>query len=367
MIRGNKYKLLGAGGSENGAIVHTFNDERYLLFRPHFFGGCASLFHVHIATCVLHFGGVVTAIVLIAVDEDWSVPVVTSYADWRQRDPTRGGCDDRNCFITPVFGEVPGRISLMGLVAAFHGLSFAWQFFVVCGVPGVREMYIEELKKQRNWLRWAEYGLSAPLMTIVIAIIFGVVDVYLLSVLAICTSGLQAFGYMQEIFSNITNLSDKKIRFFPIIVGSAFFLAYWSVVGVAFTESVTSSRAKPPAGMTTAIWTTFFVMTGLFSCFAIVLAVDVVKRHERHIYDYVYIEGAYCILSATSKWALGALLIWVVWIRETQIQLDFVISPSCDTSPAATLFYNVTSMNATVMNATVVNATVTNVTNGTYV
>ena len=348
-------------------ICRIIGHEDYLLFEPHFFCGCVSLFHILIATCVLHLGGVVTAIVLIAVDEDWSVPVVTSYADWRQRDPTMGGCDDRNCFITPVFGEVPGRVSLMGLVAAFHGLSFTWQFIVVCGVPGAQKMYTEELKNERNWLRWAEYALSAPLMTIVIAIIFGVVDVYLLAVLAICTSGLQAFGYMQEIFSNITNLSDKKIRFFPIIVGSAFFLAYWSVVGVAFIESVTSSRAKPPAGMTIAIWMTFFVMTALFSCFAIVLAVDVVKRHERHIYDYVYIEGAYCILSATSKWALGALLIWVVWIRETQIQLDFVVSPSCDTNPAVTLFYNVTSMNATSMNATSMNTTVMNVTNGTYV
>jgi hypothetical protein len=345
-----KYEKIGKGGGgwdgKRIIICRIIGHEDYLLFEPHFFCGCVSLFHILIATCVLHLGGVVTAIVLIAVDEDWSVPVVTSYADWRQRDPTMGGCDDRNCFITPVFGEVPGRVSLMGLVAAFHGLSFTWQFIVVCGVPGAQKMYTEELKNERNWLRWAEYALSAPLMTIVIAIIFGVVDVYLLAVLAICTSGLQAFGYAQEIFSNTTNNLDKNIRFFPIIAGSVFFLAYWSVVGVAFIESVSNSRSKPPANMTIAIWMTFFVMTALFSCFGIVLAVDVAKRQRD--YQYVYIEGAYCILSATSKWALGALLIWVIWIRETQIQLEFVFSPSCDTTRAATAMFR----NATVADGT---------------
>lgn len=302
---------------------------------------CLTLFWIHVATCVMHLGGFITGIVFIVRGEDWSIPVVTSYADWRQRDTTRGGCDDENCFITPTFGEGPGHISLTGLVTAFHALSFTWQSSVVFGVWGVRELYASELAKCRNGLRWGEYALSAPLMTVVIAAIFGVVDVYVLSGLAICTSALQAFGYAQELLLWMER-DVSFVKYFPIIAGSAFFLAYWSIVSLVFAESITRSRSSPENNMETVIVVTFVTMTVLFCGFAFVLAYDAGTRKypNKQTTRYIHFEGVYCILSVTSKWLLGAFLIWAIRIRETEIKLDFIVNPPCEIS---TLFANGTN------------------------
>ncbi len=283
---------------------------------------------IHLATCVFHLFGVALASVFLGLDEDWSIPVVTSLADWRRHNQTVDGCDEGNCFVTPAYRKRTGRWSLQGLVIAFHFLSFAWQALVLM-FDGVRKLYLEELGKRRNAFRWCEYALSAPLMSVVIAIIFGVLDTYLLIVLAVCTSALQAFGYLQELFSGSNELKNNTLREVPFWVGLVFFLGYWSIVASAFVDSIGGSSAKAPSEMVLVIYLTFFLMTGLFSSFAGVLFYDVrVGGGVR----YVNIEGAYCLLSLASKWVLGALLAWFVRTRETVIDLGFVVDPPCDRS-----------------------------------
>lgn len=302
-----------------------------------------TLFRVHFTTCVLHFAGAITGVVLIFTGHDWSVPVVTSRSDWRQIDTTRGGCccDEitgaNNCYITPIFEQHGFRISLTTLVVIFHFLSFFWQFLVLidCSHVHTRKLYEEELKNQRNILRWGEYSLSAPLMTIVLAVIFGVIDAWLLFSLAACTSALQAFGYGQEIFSALSaDKTSKFIRLLPLATGCLFFTCYWSAIVAAFVESIVDRDGKmsPPPEMYAAIWTSFILMTILFSSFAVVLIYDVSRRDKVRSCalktHYLRVETVYALLSVTSKWALGGLLIWIISIRKKTIQLDFRLEPA---------------------------------------
>ena len=295
----------------------------------------ATLRGIHVATCALHIGGVVTAVVFLARGEDWSIPVVTSFADWRRRDPTIEGCRDENCFVTPAHRRLGDwRISLQGLVVAFHALSFAWQFAVLVdecgGRGGIRARYLSELRKGRNGFRWFEYALSAPLMTIILAVVFGIVDFYVLLALAVCTSGLQFFGYVQEIFLSLRNrINDWFVVRSPILAGFFFWVAYWTVIGTAFHQSITASQATPNSDMTLVIWMTFIVMTVMYVSFAGVLAYDVSRRANGIKMNYANVEGVYCILSLFSKWALGALLAWTVSVRSSVIGLGFVVDPPC--------------------------------------
>ena len=296
----------------------------------------ATLRWIHVATCALHIGGVVTAVVFLALGEDWSIPVVTSFADWRKRDPTIEGCRDENCFVTPahrLLGD--GRISLQGLVVAFHALSFAWQFAVLVdecgGGSGVRGRYLSELRKGRNGFRWFEYALSAPLMTIILAVVFGIVDFYVLLALAVCTSGLQFFGYVQEIFLSLrVRINDWFVVRSPILAGFFFWVAYWTVIGMAFHQSITSSQATPDSDMTKVIWLTFIFMSLAYVSFAGVLAYDVSRRANGQKQNYANVEGLYCIFSLISKWTLGGLLAWSVRVRSTVIGLGFIVDPPCD-------------------------------------
>ena len=312
---------------------------------------CATLRVVHVVTCLFHVGGVILATVFLAMGEDWSIPVVASFADWRRRDPTVEGCRDGNCFVAPAHGTLgPGKISLQGLVVAFHVLSFAWQSAVLfddaCGgSAGIRDAYLRELSRGRNGFRWCEYALSAPLMTIIIAIVFGIVDFYALLALAACTSALQFFGYVQEIFLSLRGkLRDRFLVVSPIVAGFVFWAAYWTVIVVAFAQSIETSRATPSQTMTNLIWATFGVMTIMYACFAVVLAVDVSERAYDKPTNYATIEGAYCVLSLVSKWALGALLALLVRVRATVIGLGFVVDPPCAIAGGGNLTTTLTNL-----------------------
>jgi hypothetical protein len=67
---------------------------------------------------------------LFWIGNDWSVPVVTSSLVWREHSTTNGhSCKMGNCFVRNeivTFDTVPS-VSLLGLVVAFHALSFSWQ------------------------------------------------------------------------------------------------------------------------------------------------------------------------------------------------------------------------------------------------
>ena len=282
-----------------------------------------------VGTCVVHLIGFIVAVVFIGINWSWSVSTVTSFADWGRKNQTIDGCADGNCFVTPNFRETPGpRLDLSVLVAVFHLLSLSWQLFVLPPYGSVREFYRDELNNGRNALRWLEYSLSAPLMTVVIAVIFGVVDTHTLVLLAVCTSGLQAFGYVQEL------LLDKNCgvvgwrKYLPLVVGWLFFVGYWAVVAVVYATSITSSAETPSGDMTAVITVTFVVITVLFSGFAVVLIHDARTRGTPG-YEYVNIEIAYCILSVFSKFALGMFLVWASNVRETTLKLDFIVQPPC--------------------------------------
>lgn len=346
-------------------VVFAGSSRTTIGLDDHLFGlSWVTLRGVHVATCALHMGGIALAAAFLGMGEDWSIPIVTSFADWRQRDPTRGGCDDDNCVVAPAHARLGGgRISLQGLVVAFHALSLAWQFAVLVdecgGRGGVRAWYLRQLQMGRNGFRWFEYALSAPLMTVVIAVVFGIVDFYALLALAACTSGLQFFGYVQEIFlRHAKRINDRFVVLSPIVAGFVFWIGYWSVIAAAFHQSVTSSRATPPAEMTAAIWTTFFVMTFMYASFAFVLAYDVSRRPSNDNRDsrgyYANVEGLYCLFSVTSKTILGALLAWIVRVRATVIGLEFVVDPPCVDGSLVNAIANATNVTNVVANATLI-------------
>ena len=186
-------------------------------------------------------------------------------------------------------------------------------------------------------------------MTVVIAVVFGIVDFYALLALAACTSGLQFFGYVQEIFlHHRKKINDRFVVLSPIVAGFVFWIGYWSVIAAAFHQSVTSSRATPDPVMTRLIVAIFGTMTLMYASFAFVLAYDVSRRRSNDNRDskgyYANVEGLYCMLSVTSKTILGALLASIVRVRATVIGLEFVVDPPCVDGSLGNAIANVTNV-----------------------
>lgn len=302
------------------------------------------LWWVNLVTCFVHLAAILTTVVMWT---DWSIPVTTSFISWKMKNETSDmGCGDGNCYVESAFAtwsENPD-ISLLGLVISFHALSFSWQFVALWNGP-VRRFYHMEIAKGRNTLRWCEYSLSAPLMIIVISAILGHVDVVVYFLLAVCTSLLMGLGYLQEIF-----MRDTVV---PHIMGWGLFLLTWIPLTFTFAVSLERSPASPPDDVLIIIWATYLLMLILFGCFGIVQTMHVLHHHmrggiarkdvrymtlektqeggkkkarESEVFFYK-IEWAYAILSATSKLALGVLLIFLIYAREDQVKLEFDITP----------------------------------------
>ena len=282
---------------------------------------------VHIAATVCHFllaAWTLTEYVILGTD--WSIPVTTSYLTWAKRDESFGcgdavtgtgtvngtgtvyGTGTGNCFVrreNKVFDNFRD-ISLTELVIAFHVLSFVWQAIVLI-FPTAWKYYYAQVIEGRNSFRWLEYSLSAPLMTIVIAVLLGQIDVVVLYLLAVCTWVLMGLGYLQETQRIVVrevkeNVSSTTRSLVPHRLGWGLFFFQWLSLGFSFYLSLSLSEAKPPSRILPIVYSVYFIMLTLYASFGVVQAIHMKWGMN------VSVELAYTVLSLVSKTTLGVLL-----------------------------------------------------------
>ena len=266
------------------------------------------------------------AVYEILTGNDWKVPVLTSSLVWRERSTKNGhSCQMGNCFVRNelvTFSSLPS-ISLLGLVIAFHALSFSWQFLALFKNP-VQDYYVADMLRGRNGLRWLEYGLSAPLMIVVIAAVLSIVDVFVFLLLALCTMVLMMLGYMQEVLMAHTTL--------PHCAGWVIFIGNWIVLSLAFVLGIYSGDTPPPWSVVQYIVYVYASMLFLFGGFGIVQmwhvfhlmsASNAPKKNRRVCFEKV--ELTYAALSLSSKFILGALLTLLIRSRKETFNLTLAI------------------------------------------
>ena len=287
----------------------------------------------HVCICAAHFS---LAIWTLFDGSDWKVPVSTSVVKWKKVDEELG-CDSKNtttgkgnCFVTREnieFNKLRD-ISLTELVAGFHFLSFTWQAVVLLSLwaeTGIVDFYFREVAKGRNTMRWVEYSLSAPLMTIVIAILLGQMDIVALFLLAVCTWVLMAFGFLHEriyIFSSIRNAEGLV----PHITGWLLFCMTWFAIGFPFILSLETSEAKPPAAIKVVAWVVLWVMFSFYASFGIAQIAHSFTSRGKIPIDLIRAnfeaEISYNVLSLASKTSLGLLLFWGIRTRDKVLGLE---------------------------------------------
>ncbi len=151
--------------------------------------------------------------------------------------------------------------------------------------------YMAGLKEHRNTYRWLEYGLSASLMHVMIAMLCGICDVHTLLAIFGLTMTTMTFGYLQERTSN----PDLK----PFWLGCIPHVFNWAIIASYFFHGVATS--KPPMF----VWTIIFFIFSLDASFAVNQYLQQNKIGKW--VDYEYGEVGFIILSLVSK----QLLAWV--------------------------------------------------------
>lgn len=148
---------------------------------------------------------------------------------------------------------------------------------------------------KENAVRWIEYGVTAGMMTWIVAALSGVTSVSTLVTLMLLNFVLQGIGYMIEV-----GIREGKSVVGLMAAGFAIHTAIWTTIISSFVVATTYSETKPPDAVYAIVW----VLFGLFTSFGALQT-----AYAAGTIDYRAYEWGFVGLSLSSK----SFLVWMTY------------------------------------------------------
>jgi len=280
----------------------------------------------------LHLGAALAFGILVAVKGDWTVPVVLNFNSWRKlADDDGEGCGANSpCFVVPYKTTLPGELSLgvaSCLTSVISGLHHLYAALY-------QETYKKMIKQSIIAPRWIDYGLSSPLMFLVVSVLWSAPPDLRDIVFGF---GLQFLVILGGYGSEVANAFKRKFdRWFLFAGAGLAYLATWVYLFVVFGHAE-ASAGDPVCGGTNAtslyaesdqdtpsfVYAILFSIFIVFSCFAFVHWAKLWKGDPDDFNSNLYYEMWYSVLSFTSKIVLlGLLTSGVIGRSDGSVQLD---------------------------------------------
>ena len=231
---------------------------------------------------ILHL---VQGILMIVLSNDRAYPIFTNFLK----------------FDTTIMSLVPDpklafELRFGPAVAVFLLLSAVAHFFLA--TVGYK-LYVSNLKKGMNPVRFYEYALSSSVMIVLIGMLVGLYDLGGLILIFGINAMMNLFGIMMEYHNQHTQKTDWT----SFVYGSIAGIIPWIVIVLYFFGSLAGDGGKPPA-FVYAIVPTLFVFFNIF-------AVNMVLQYKKvgPWKDYLFGERVYIILSLAAKTVLA----WIIF------------------------------------------------------
>ncbi len=232
----------------------------------------------------LHF---VQGMIMLLISNDYALPVTTQYLKIDPNNPVFG---------VPPAPEVWFDLRIGPAVAVFLFLS-AIAHFILAGPA--RRWYETNLAKGMNKLRWFEYMLSSSVMIVVIAMLCGIYDFWLLVMMFAINAIMNLMGLVMEVHNQTT----QKTSWLSYNIGVFAGIMPWLAIFAAFFAAITSASVNVPGFVYAIVFTIF----ATFSIFAITMVMQYKKIGPWK--DYLYGERTYMIMSLVAK----SLLAWQIF------------------------------------------------------
>jgi hypothetical protein len=199
---------------------------------------------------------------------------------------------------------------IYGAIAFFLITAMAHIFYATDGFK--TGAYSRAINAGWNPYRWAEYAISASIMTVITGLVQGVRDTSTLSSLAVATAAMQMCGLAVE--SNL-KYSIAKVNkdsvYASTSAGWILFVGLWGVLVYNFANIVSDVKTKyggqdPPIVVPSWIWIVVFSQLFYYATFGILQYVHLRERISSKNFSYRHIENWYINLSFFSKLSLAA-------------------------------------------------------------
>jgi hypothetical protein len=227
----------------------------------------------------------IQGILMIVLSNDTAYPIYTNFLKFDLS--TRSLVPDPKIAYELRFGPAVATFLLLSAVAHF--------FLATVGY----KLYVSNLKKGINPVRFYEYALSSSVMIVLIGMLVGIYDLGAIILIFGINAMMNLFGIMMELH----NQNTTKTNWTSFIYGCIAGIIPWIVIVLYFMGSLSGEGGKPPA-FVYAIIPTLFVFFNIF-------AVNMVLQYKKvgRWKDYLFGERVYIILSLTAKTVLA----WIIF------------------------------------------------------
>jgi len=191
--------------------------------------------------------------------DEWHGMATWTTSKWQGINGTDVNCATEQCIVARCTHKVGKGVPLESLTFAFHfGSALAHLYYAVAD-----KNYCDMVRARGNWWRWVEYGITAPIMIVVIMSSSGFTDVWTLTCAAVLTAITQAFGWLAE--NSITKSDGLHWQIFG--VGAMCAIPPWIALFTIWITNITDTGASVPWFVTAIIIGLFL----LFTSFALVM------------------------------------------------------------------------------------------------
>ena len=189
------------------------------------------------------------------------------------------------------------EVALGPAVASFLLLSSLAHFITVS--PAVWPWFKKNIVNHINPIRWYEYALSSSVMIVLVAILSGVYDWWLLFAVFGINACMNLFGYLMERINQGKSKVNWEAYLFGVFAGGV----PWFVVLFYFFNAINSVSVDVPDFVKWIVAILFI----FFNCFALNMFLQYKKIGPWK--DYVFGENVYVFLSLAAK----SVLAWFVF------------------------------------------------------
>jgi Heliorhodopsin len=234
---------------------------------------------------VMGFLHLIQGILMIVLSNDTAYPIYTSFLKF----------DTSKLALVPDL-KLAGELRFGPAVAVFLLISAVAHFFLA--TVGYK-LYVSNLKKGMNPVRFYEYALSSSVMIVLIGMLVGIYDLGAMILIFGINAMMNLFGIMMEYHNQATPKTDWTAFTYGSIAG----IIPWIVIVLYFVGSIAGEGGEPPA-FVYAIIPTLFVFFNIF-------AVNMVLQYKKvgPWKDYLFGERVYIILSLAAKTVLA----WIIF------------------------------------------------------
>jgi hypothetical protein len=227
----------------------------------------------------------VQGILMIVLSNDTAYPIFTNFLKF-----------DRTIMSLVPDPQLAFELRFGPAVAVFLLLSAVAHFFLA--TVGYK-LYVSNLKKGMNPVRFYEYALSSSVMIVLIGMLVGLYDLGAIILIFGINAMMNLFGIMMEYHNQHT----QKTNWTSFVYGSIAGIIPWIVIVLYFFGSLAGEGGEPPA-FVYAIIPTLFVFFNIF-------AVNMVLQYKKvgPWKDYLFGERVYIILSLAAKTVLA----WIIF------------------------------------------------------